>query len=341
MLMAATVAGRSGLLFGCGPQASCSTGSRQVVSDSAAVSCRSTAGQNRSMPLSALALVLLAALLHASWNIVAKQAGGDHRFTLITSLLTSLVWLPAGLWFGWDTVPRWGLAEWGVVTASAAVHLLYFNALLTGYRVADLTVVYPLARGSGPLLTAAAAVLLLGETLTAAGAAGVLAVCGGVFLIAGGPGLLRKVQVPAQRARTLAGLRWGLLTGAAIAGYSVIDGYAIKVLAIGPVIFDYVCNVLRVPLQLPTMLGDRAGLAQAWRAQWKHALVVATLGPMAYILVLTALTLAPLSHVAPAREVSMLVAALLGGRLLGETDRGLRLLGAGCIACGVMALAWA
>ena len=292
------------------------------------------------MPLSALALVLLAAVLHASWNIVAKRAGGDQRFTLITSLFTTVLWLPAGLWFGWHEVPRWGWPEWGVVSASALVHLLYFNSLLTGYRVADLTVVYPLARGSAPLLTAAAAVLLLGESLNLLGAAGVLAVCGGVFLIAGGPALWRHTHDPAQRARTRAGVRWGLLTGAMIAGYSVIDGYAIKVLVIGPVIFDYMCNVLRLPLQLPTLLRNRPALRDALRKQWKHALLVSTLGPLAYILVLYALTLAPLSHVAPAREISMLVAALLGGRLLGESDPGLRLLGAACLAGGVMALAW-
>jgi drug/metabolite transporter (DMT)-like permease len=291
------------------------------------------------MPLSALALVLLAAVLHATWNIAAKHAGGDQRFTLLTSLLTSTVWLPAGLWFGWDVVPRWGWAEWGVVTASAVVHLLYFNSLLKGYRVGDLTVVYPLARGSGPLVTAAAAVLLLGETLSPWGVAGVLGVCGGVFLVAGGTALWRHAHEPAHRQRTLAGVRWGLITGLMIAGYSVIDGYAIKVMLIGPVIFDYMCNVLRVPLQLPTLLQNRAGLMQAWRLQWKHALVVSTLGPLAYILVLYALTLAPLSHVAPAREVSMLVAALIGGKLLGERDRGLRLLGAACIALGVMLLA--
>jgi drug/metabolite transporter (DMT)-like permease len=292
------------------------------------------------MPLTALALVLLAALLHASWNIAAKRAGGDQRFTLLTSLLTSVLWLPAGLWFGWDVVPRWGVAEWAAVTLSAVVHLLYFNSLLKGYRVADLTVVYPLARGSAPLLTAAAAVLLLGESLGLLGLAGVLAICSGVFLIAGGPALWRQVHDPAQRARTRAGVRWGLITGAMIAGYSVIDGYAIKVLAIGPVIFDYACNVLRVPLQLPSVWRQRPVLVQAWRLQWKHALVVATLGPLAYILVLYALTLAPLSHVAPAREISLLLAALLGGRLLGESDRGLRLLGAACMAGGVFALAW-
>jgi len=167
-----------------------------------------------------------------------------------------------------------------------------------------------------------------------------VAVCGGIFLIAGGPALWRHTASPQQRARTRAGVRWGLLTGALIACYSVIDGYAIKVLAIGPVLFDYLCNLLRVPLQLPTLLRNRQGLKEALRAQWKHALVVSTLGPLAYILVLYALQLAPLSHVAPARELSMLVAALLGGRLLGESDRGLRLLGAVCMAAGVIALAW-
>jgi len=305
------------------------------------------------MPLTALLLVLTAAVLHASWNIVAKKAGGDQRFTLLCSLLVTVLWLPAGLWFGWQEVPRWGLTEWAVVSLSAVVHLLYFNAVLKGYRVADLTVVYPLARGSGPLLTAFAAVLLLGESLSTLGLAGVLSVCGGVFLIAGGPALWRTAMAPLaadtaadpgaaaqQRQRLVLGLQWGLITGALIAAYSVIDGYAIKVLAMGPVIFDYMCNVLRVPLQLPTVLRQRAALRQAWRSQWRHALVVAVLGPLAYILVLTALQMAPLSHVAPAREASMLVAALVGGRLLGEQDRGLRLAGAACIAGGVMALAW-
>lgn len=294
------------------------------------------------MPLSALALVILAAVLHATWNIAAKRAGGDDRFVFITTALTSVLWLPAGLWFGWHEVPRWGLAEWAVVSASAAVHLLYFRALIAGYRAGDLTVVYPLARGTGPLITAVLAVWLLGETLGLGGTLGVLAVCGGVFLIAGGPGLWQRLQHrdAVHRQRTWAGVRWGLITGVLIAGYSVIDGVAIKVLLIGPVVLDYLCNLLRVPLQLPLLLRDPAGIAAAWRTQWRYALVVSTLGPTAYICVLYALQLAPLSHVAPARELSLLVAALVGGRLLGEQELGLRLAGAACIAAGVMLLAW-
>jgi len=291
------------------------------------------------MPLTALALVLAAALLHALWNIVAKRAGGNHHFALITVLMICLLWAPVALWFGLREWSRWGRPEWAVLAASALVHVLYFTVLLTGYRKADLTVVYPVARGSGPLLAALGAVALLGERLTPLGGAGVLMVCGGVFLVAGGPALWRGSQDAATRQRALAGVRWGALTGALIAGYTVIDGYAVKVLLIGPVLVDYVGNLLRVPLLLPPSLRDMAGLRSAWRGQWRHALVVATLGPLAYVLVLYAVQMAPLSHVAPAREVSMLFAALIGGRLLGESDRGLRLVGAACMAAGVIALA--
>jgi drug/metabolite transporter (DMT)-like permease len=298
-----------------------------------------------------LALVLTAALLHALWNIVAKRAGGDARFSLLTALLVTVLWAPAGIGFGVAELPTWTTTAWLVIGASAVVHVAYFNALLAGYRAADLTVVYPVARGSGPLLTAIAAVLLLGEAATVPTVAGVAGIAAGVFLIAGGPGLLRRSLRPvaaaapasagdrAARDRLRSGLAWGFATGALIATYSVIDGYAIKVLAMSPIVFDYVCNVLRVPLLAPLALRDPAGFAAVCRATWKPAVVVALLGPLAYILVLTALQSAPLSHVAPAREASMLFAALIGGHLLGEGDRRARIAGAIAIGLGVAVLA--
>ena len=292
------------------------------------------------MPPIALALVLTAALLHALWNIAAKKAGGNHHFALLSVLMTVALWAPVALWFGIDEWQRWGLVEWAVLGASALVHVLYFTVLLTGYRKADLTVVYPVARGSGPLLASVGAVLVLGETITLLGGLGILAVCGGVFLIAGGPSLFHGGDSAAHH-KALTGVRWGAMTGALIAGYTVIDGYAVKVLLIGPVLVDYVGNLLRVPLLAPSAVRDWQGFVEASRLQWKHALVVAVLGPLAYILVLYAVKMAPLSHVAPAREVSMLFAALIGGRLLGEGDRALRLVGAAFIALGVIALATA
>ena len=291
------------------------------------------------MPASALALVILAGLIHAIWNIAAKQAGGDARFAAFTGTVMMVVWAPLGLWLGWQQLPSWGYAEWGLIVASGVLHLVYYLTLLRGYRKADLTVVYPLARGSGPLLSSLVAIVLLGERISALGGLGIVAVVVGVFLIAGGPGLLRAAHDPAQRARVHTGLKYGLLTGLFIAAYTVVDGYAVKLLAMSPILIDYFGNFVRLAFVAPTVLRDRAAAALLWRRQWRYALVVGTISPVSYVLVLYALQEAPLSHVAPAREVSMLFAALIGGHLLGEGDRALRLAGAACIAVGVMALA--
>jgi drug/metabolite transporter (DMT)-like permease len=291
------------------------------------------------MPASAFALVVLAGLIHASWNIAAKKAGGDARFACFTGLVMMVFWAPLGLWLGWQQVPLWGAAQWSLIVVSGILHVLYYIVLLRGYRRADLTVVYPLARGSGPLLSSLVAVVFLGEQLSALGAVGVLGVVLGVFYIAGGPGLFRAAHDPAQRERMLKGVRYGLVTGAFIASYTVVDGYAVKWMLMSPILIDYFGNFVRLVFLLPSVLRDRATASILWSQQWKYALVVGIISPVSYVLVLYAVQVAPLSHVAPAREVSMLFAALLGGQLLGEGDRWARVGGATLIAAGVMALA--
>lgn len=291
------------------------------------------------MPPSALALVIFAGLIHASWNIAAKKAGGDVRFAAFTGAVMMLFWAPLGIWLGVEEIPRWGRIEWLLIAASALLHTLYYVTLLRGYRKADLTVVYPLARGSGPLLSSLVAITLLGEHLSALGALGIVGVVGGVFLIAGGPSLWRARQDPLQRKRLHKGMVYGLLTGVFIASYTVIDGYAVKFVLMSPILLDYIGNLFRMVLLVPAVLRDRTEARRHWLLQWKYAVFVGIISPVSYVLVLYAVKVAPLSHVAPAREVSMLFAALLGGQLLGEGDRLPRLLGAALIAVGVMALA--
>lgn len=293
------------------------------------------------MPASALALVLTAALLHALWNLAAKRWGGGRHFVLTCSLGVTVLWLPAVLWVGLDEIPRWSMTAWAFVVASAVVHLGYFNCLMAGYRAADLTVVYPVARGSGPLLSALAAVLLLDENLGVPGALGLAGVVGGILLITMGPRIIGRgvAQDTGAAQRRRAGLWWGAATGALIAGYTVLDGYAVKVLLISPLMMDYFGNVLRVPLQLPVALRQPQTFWPEFKRSWRGVLAVAGLGPLAYILVLMAMREAPLSRVAPAREVSMLFAALLGGQLLGEGERGWRIAGAALIGAGVIGLA--
>ncbi|MET3496807.1 DMT family transporter [Variovorax boronicumulans] len=291
------------------------------------------------MPLSAFALILLAGVIHATWNIAAKKANGDARFAFQSGAFMAVVWAPVGITLGWSVLPTWGAKEWGFVVLSGVLHVFYYVVLLRGYRKSDLTVVYPLARGSGPLLSSLVAILFLGEKISLVGVAGIFGVVLGVFLVAGGPRLFHKKHDPAQRERVQKGIRYGVLTGAFIAAYTVTDSYAVKFLAMSPILLDYMSNFVRLVLLLPAALHDRKTTARMWREQWKYALLVAAISPVSYVLVLYAVQQAPISHVAPAREVSMLFAALIGGHLLREGDRMLRLLGALFIAAGVVALA--
>ena len=293
------------------------------------------------MPAHALFLVLTAALLHALWNLAAKRWGGGPHFVLTCAIGVVIVWLPVVLWIGPGEVMGWSLAMWGLVAASAVVHLLYFNCLVAGYRASDLTVVYPVARGSAPLLSALAAIVLLDERMGLTGALGLAGVVGGILVITMGPRLIgRGVAHNAEAARRrLHGIYWGAATGALIAGYTVIDAYAVKVLAVTPLLLDYFGNLLRVAMQLPVSLRKMESFWPEVRRSWQGILAVAVLGPAAYMLVLYAVLEAPLSRVAPAREVSMLLAALLGGQLLGEGERGWRLAGAALIGAGVIGLA--
>jgi drug/metabolite transporter (DMT)-like permease len=292
------------------------------------------------MPFSALALVVLAGLIHAGWNIVAKKADGDVRFAFFISLFTVLAWLPLGLYLGWQQLAAWDVRAWAGVAASGLIHVLYFIVLLRGYRRADLTVVYPLARGSGPLMSSILAIALFGEQLSALGMAGIAAVALGVFLIAGGPGIWRSTRDAAQRVRLHSGLFYGLLTGVSIAGYTLVDAYSVKVLQLSPMLLFYMACCVQALLLAAPALQDRVLAKQHWQRQWKYALLVGVFSPVSYVMVLYAMQVAPLSHVAPAREVSMLFAALLGGHLLGEGDRLARLTGAACIGLGVVALSW-
>jgi drug/metabolite transporter (DMT)-like permease len=299
------------------------------------------------MPLVALVLVLVAAVLHATWNLAAKRAGGDLRYVLLLQLAVVVLWAPIGLWFAWREAPGFGLWQWALITASGILHMGYFLSLLEGYRQGDLSVVYPLARGTGPVITAVLASLLLGETLGWRGTLGVSAVALGIFTIAGGQNawqLLRSAPSNAEATvRMRRGLAYGFLTGSFIAAYSVVDGYAVKRAGVSPVSVDYLGNLARIPFTLLLLAyrfpREGLGLRRCWSEHHRTALIVVILSPIAYVLVLYAVQLAPLSHVAPAREVSTLFAALLGGSLLREADVRQRLLGALCITAGVITLA--
>lgn len=285
------------------------------------------------MPPAALALVVVAAFTHAWWNLLAKQAADCRHFIWFYSAGTVLAWLPVVAVYVALWRPVLGWREWGAFAVTAVLHAGYTQVLQRGYRVADLSVVYPLARGTGPLLSFFGAIAVLGERPSWLAATGAALVVAGVFWLAGGPRLFRPET-------DRAGLVYGVLTGVFIAAYTVWDGWSVKVLLVSPLLLDYFSNCFRCLLLAPRALADRGRALTEYKRYWKPALGVSLLGPLGYILVLYAMKIAPVSHVAPARELSMMIGAYFGARLLGEGNAPQRIGASAVIVCGVVALAW-
>jgi len=281
--------------------------------------------------LFSLGLVLISALLHALWNLLAKRAQGGAAFTWLFSALTAPLWAPivAIYVLFWQPQLSWIGALF--ILGSAIIHVGYFLFLQRGYRTGDLSVVYPLARGTGPLLSMIGAVLLLGERPSLLAVAGALFVIIGVFFIAGGAQMVRA-------RRAAAGVGYGLLTGLLIATYTLWDKTAVSTILVAPLLLEYGSSIGRTLLLTPLALRRRAEVVYEWRTHRWEALGIALLSSLAYILVLTALITAPVSYIAPAREVSILFGALLGTWLLKEGDTWQRLVSAGLMVIGIVLL---
>jgi drug/metabolite transporter (DMT)-like permease len=276
----------------------------------------------------ALALVLVAAGAHAGWNLLAKQARGGVAFVWMNSVTTVALWWPAALV---DAALQGGLswAGAGFMAGSGALHAGYFAALQRAYSTGDLSVVYPLARGTGPALSVAAAVVVLGERPDAVALAGGLLIVAAVLVLA----------TPPAGARRSAGTGAAALTGVFIAAYTVWDAHAVTDLHQPPVAYLWGLTSCEVLLMAPFAQRDRAAISASRREDRRPILGVAVLSPLAYVLVLWALTRAPVALVAPAREASVVVGAVLGVQVLGEGHAVRRVLAATAIAAGIVALA--
>jgi drug/metabolite transporter (DMT)-like permease len=279
----------------------------------------------------ALALVLAAAVLHAVWNLAAKRINGADGVTFVWLYVVGsvVVWLPVAV--VWVLVrhetPHWSWVLAGLLTA--LFHTVYQLVLQTGYERGDLNLVYPVARGTGPLLTFVVAVSVLGERPSAVAGAGVLAVVVGVLIIASGPATGRHPR--------LAGILWGAATGAAIAAYTLWDDHSVNALAVPPVPYFALGLLLQLP-GLSLIRRGRGSIRETWRLTRGPVVAVALLSPLAYLLVLRAMQLAPVSLVAPARETSIVVGALFGWWVLHEPHPARRAVGAVVVLAGIAAI---
>jgi drug/metabolite transporter (DMT)-like permease len=270
--------------------------------------------------------VLLAAACHAGWNAAIKRGLDPLATTALISVGAAAV--------GLAVLPFVGLpapAAWPWAVASVVIHLFYFAGLIESYRAGDMSQVYPIARGSAPLMTAAATTALVGERLGAFGWSGIVLLAAGVLLIS-----LRGGRDLARLDRRAVG--FALFTAVTICAYSVVDGlgarsagnsFAYSVVlfvGIGPVMAVYAL-VRRGPAVFGMM-----------RAHWATGLAGGALQFGSYAIAIWAMTLAPIAIVAALRETSVLFGAVIAVVVLKEPLRANRVIAALLIVAGLVLL---
>lgn len=285
------------------------------------------------MSLFALGLVLGSAFLHAGWNLLAKRVAGGVEFVWLFAAVSLACFAPAVAVYVWLARPEFTATHALLAVASSLLHVAYMVLLQRGYRVGDLSLVYPLARGSGPALATLLAVLVLGEQPGAQALLGTLLVVGSVLVLTTG----RSAD---RRNRNLAVL-YGLATGMVIGLYTIWDGYAVGHAGATPLLYLVAAEAGRVLLLTPLAIKGRIEVRRLWREHRGATIGIAVLSPLAYLMILSALEFTPVSIVAPTREISILIGTILGWRLLSEGDVRRRLVGAAGMVAGVALLALA
>lgn len=270
-------------------------------------------------------IVLLAAALHASWNALLKPALDRLALMALMSATAAAICLPAAFLL---RGPR--TAAWPELAASAVVHVLYNLLLIASYRDGDFNQVYPVARGTAPPTVALAGVLVVGETLSPLQVAGLLAISGGLFALAG-----------TRRRGARRALRLAVLTGLSIAAYTVLDGVGVRRAGTPAGYTAWLFSASGL-LTVVALLVQRSRAPRPWRIEASgvpRGVTAGCLSLLAYALVLWAQTQAPLAIVAALRETSVVFAALIGAVMFDERLPRRRMLASAAIAAGAAILA--
>lgn len=276
---------------------------------------------------SILALVLLAAVAHAGWNALVK-ASGERGAIFSVLLLTGGVFGLVGV----IILPLPAPEAWFYLILSAIVHYGYYGFLLLAYRYGDLSHVYPLARGSAPLMVAGGAWLMAGEQLGAMGIAGLALASGGIMSLAFENGLPRDHAAKA--------VFFAMGTGTLIAAYTVVDGLGVRA-SQAPISYIAWLNLLEAaPISLWLLARRPASFTGLTARSWRKGIFGGVLAMAAYGLVIYALSLGAMAHISALRETSVLFAALIGTLILRETSAspGRRTAAAALVSAGIVTL---
>ncbi len=274
-----------------------------------------------------LLLVLLAAVLHASWNALIK-AGGD-RLVMMTFIM--FVPIPPSI-LALFALPAMQAEAWPFVILSAIVHWIYFGVLIGAYRYGDLSQVYPIARGSAPAIVAIEAWIFAGEALTGLELAGVLIVSAGIVSLAW------RRRAGSGRTHEPKAIALALLTALTIAIYLLADGMGAR-LSGGTLTYIAWLFVLQgVPLVTFTLWRRRGRIADSVRPHLLRGGLGGLIAGISYSIAIWAMSVAPLAHVVAVRETSVLFGAAIGALVLKESFGRYRIAAAAVVASGAVLL---
>lgn len=283
------------------------------------------------MTAAALLLVFGAAVLHAGWNALTKRAGDPVIFLWLVGLGASTLYAPVAL----TVLARQGFQTAAIpfVIGTILLHALYFFTLGRAYAFGDFSLVYPIARGLGVALVPVAALLLFEERLSSLGTLGIALVAAGIFSLHWRPGAWTRA------AFTSSGTGWALATGVLIAAYSLLDKAGVA--RISPLAYIWLMELGSCALLTPVALAKVDVMRREWRTN-RATIVAATLmSPTAYLLVLFAFQLSKTGYVVAAREMSIVLSAIIGSVWMKEGALGRRVAGAAVVLAGVVCVALA
>lgn len=288
----------------------------------------------------AVVIVLSAAVCHAVWNIVAHGVSRiGLPFLWWGAVSSTVIWagaVPFTGGLGTSDVAGFLLG----VGVSGVLHVGYMLVLQRGYAVGNLSTVYATARGTGPTISVVVAVLLLGERPSLIALFGVAAIVAGVVAIGLADRGGKVPRLPGSRRRGIdPSIAYGLLTGVAIAMYTIWDAHAVREWELSPVAFMVGCTLIEIPMYTVALRSRRRELGAVFRAHWPKLIAFGVLSPLSYILVLVAITMAPVALVAPMREVSVILVSLFGVVILREARPGRRIAASLVVVAGVLLLA--
>ena len=287
---------------------------------------------SRRMSPFALSLLLLAAMLHAAWNLLLKQVEERFIVTWWSTLFSSVCLLPLA---AFSQMPERSI--WPFLLASACTEVVYMATLASAYNLSDFSLVYPVARGAAPAFLALWAVLFLDERPGGLGLVGLALIVAGLGIVGSREWLRRRSQTRIQQR----GLYLALGVALLISIYSTIDGAAVQ--RTDPTIYTALMLGLTGILFTPFALwrSDWQTSLQVGKRHWRRILVIGAFGLLAYALVLNAYAIAAVSYAGAIREVSIVFGALAGWKLLGEELGRQRVVGAMVIFSGILLIALA